>query len=125
MSDMMLRFSIDGYPVIMAEQNTLLQTLLRFLDENHALDITTIDVREQTTVTDYMIVCSGRSSRQVRAIAEHIMTDMKAAGHPSLGSNGLDSGDWVRVDFGDFVVHIMQPDARAFYNIEGLWQDRK
>ncbi len=125
MSDMMLRFSIDGYPVIMAEQNTLLQTLLRFLDENHALDITTIDVREQTTVTDYMIVCSGRSSRQVRAIAEHIMTDMKATGHPSLGSNGLDSGDWVLVDFGDFVVHIMQPDARAFYNIEGLWQDRK
>ena len=109
----------------MTEQNTNLQTLLRLLDENHAIEITTIDVHEQTTVTDYMIICSGRSSRQVRAIAEHIMADMKEAGLPSQGSTGLDSGDWALVDFGDYVVHIMQPDARAFYNLEGLWQERK
>ncbi|MFZ4077263.1 MAG: ribosome silencing factor [Legionellaceae bacterium] len=107
----------------MAYQNTNLQTLLQVLEDHHAHDITTLDVHEQTTITDYMIICAGRSSRQVRAIAEHVIADMKTSGYPSLGSSGLDSADWALVDFGDFVVHIMQPDARAFYNLEGLWHD--
>jgi ribosome-associated protein len=107
----------------MPAKNPLLETLLRALDDMQAIDVKVIDVREQTTVTDYMIVCSGRSSRHVKAIAEQLLEQMKAAGLPALGKNGLDSGDWALIDFADFVVHVMQPDSREFYNLEGLWQD--
>ncbi|MCP0914384.1 MULTISPECIES: ribosome silencing factor [Legionella] len=107
----------------MSDTHPLLNTLKNLLDDIQASDITVIDVREQTTITDYMVVCSGRSSRHVKSIAERIMEGMKEAGLPALSNNGLESGDWVLVDFGDFVVHVMQPESRAFYNLEGLWQE--
>ena len=107
----------------MPDLTAQLDALVHSLDENHAIDITVIDVRHLTTVTDYMIICSGRSSRQVRAIAQHVMAEMKAAGLAPIGHHGLDEGEWALVDFADFVVHVMQPATRAFYNIEGLWQD--
>jgi ribosome-associated protein len=106
----------------MADINVKLDTLVRALDENHALDITVIDVRQQTSVTDYMIICSGRSSRQVRAIAELVMADMKKEGIVAIGHHGTNEGEWALIDFADFVVHIMQPATRDFYNLEGLWQ---
>lgn len=106
----------------MSEKN-FLQKLNKSLEDAHASDITVIEVSEQTSVTDYMIVCSGRSSRHVKAIAEQVMEQMKASGLPAIGSTGLDSGDWALIDFGDYVVHVMQPESRAFYNLEGLWQD--
>lgn len=106
----------------MSDQKTMLDTLLKALEDLQAIDVTVIDVRGQTTVTDYMIICSGRSSRHVKAIADSAIEQMKHAGMPSLSQNGLETGDWALVDFGDFVLHVMQPDSRAFYNIEGLWQ---
>ena len=108
----------------MQDKNPLLKTLLHSLEDIQAIDVTAIDVSQQTTVTDYMVICSGRSGRHVKAIAQQIMQDMKAAGLPSLSDHGLDGGDWALVDFGDFVVHVMQPDSRLFYNIEGLWQNQ-
>ncbi len=107
----------------MSEQELLLNRLLKSLDDNQANEVVVIDVRGQTTVTDYMIICSGRSSRHVRAIAELAMEDMKSAGLAPMGSTGLDSCEWALVDFGDFVLHVMQTDARSFYNIEGLWKN--
>lgn len=107
----------------MPEHNPQLDTLLRSLDDNHALDITVIDVREHTTVTDYMIICSGRSSRQVRAIAENVTLDMKQHHLLAIGRHGVDEGEWALIDFADFVVHIMQPATRDFYNLEGLWKE--
>lgn len=106
----------------MSDKNPLLNKLILSLEDIQAIDVSVIDVSKQTTITDYMIVCSGRSSRHVKAIAQQIMEDMKTAGLPALSNSGLESGDWALVDFGDFVVHVMQPDSRAFYNIEGLWQ---
>jgi ribosome-associated protein len=106
----------------MSDKNPMLKKLLQSLDDIHAIDVTVIDVGQQTTITDYMVICSGRSARHVKAVADHIMEHMKAAGMTALGVNGLESGDWALVDFGDFVVHIMQPESRAFYNLEGLWQ---
>jgi ribosome-associated protein len=106
----------------MTDKNPLLKRLLLSLDDIQAIDVTTIDVSEQTTITDFMVICSGRSGRHVKAIAEQIMQDMKAAGLPPLSDHGLEGGEWALVDFGDFVVHVMQPDSRLFYNIEGLWQ---
>jgi ribosome-associated protein len=107
----------------MIEQPVPLKQLLLFLDDSQAIDVKVIDVRLQTSVTDYMIVASGRASRHVKAIATNAMEHMKSIGTITIGAHGLDSGDWVLIDFGDYVLHVMQPDSRSFYNIEGLWQD--
>ena len=106
----------------MSEQPLFLKKLQKSLDDIQAIDVVVINVREQTSVTDYMIICSGRSSRHVKAIAETVVEQMKAAGLGALSLNGLEGGDWVLIDFGDYVLHIMQPDSRHFYNLEGLWQ---
>lgn len=108
----------------MSKDNPQLNILLEALDENHAIDIKVIDVREQTSITDYMIICSGRSSRQVRAVAENVMLTMKHKGLPAIGAHGTEEGEWALIDFADFVVHIMQPATRDFYNLEGLWEHR-
>lgn len=108
----------------MYDQYPNLNKLLASLEDIQAIDTVVMDVKDQTAITDFMIVCSGRSSRHVKAIANQIIEDMKKAGFPPLSQSGVDSGDWALVDFGDFVVHIMQPESRAFYNIEGLWQEK-
>lgn len=102
----------------------MLKKLVDSLDDIQATDIKVIDVRQQTTVTDYMIVTSGRASRHVKAIAQKVMEDMKSAGLPSLSSTGLESGDWALIDFGDFILHVMQAESRQFYNLEGLWEEQ-
>lgn len=107
----------------MPNNSAQLEQLLKCLDDSQAIDVVSIDVSKQTTVTDYMIVASGRASRHVKAIATHAMEKMKALNLAPLGAHGLESGDWVLVDFGDYVLHVMSPDSRAFYNIEGLWKD--
>ncbi|MBA3537019.1 MAG: ribosome silencing factor [Tatlockia sp.] len=106
----------------MSDQQLLLKQLQKSLDDIHANEVVVINVREHTSVTDYMIICSGRSSRHVKAIAETVAEQMKAAGLAPLSLNGLEGGEWALIDFGDFVLHVMQPDSRAFYNLEGLWQ---
>lgn len=108
----------------MQDKNLMLNKLIQILDDIKAIDITVIDVSKHTTITDYMIVCSGRSSRHVKAVANYAMEQMKAAGLPSMHDTGLESGDWALIDFGDFIVHVMQPETRAIYNLESLWQDR-
>lgn len=97
--------------------------LLKSLEDIQAIDIKTIDVREQTTITDFMVIVSGRASRHVKAIAQKVMEDMKHAGITALSSTGIESGDWALVDFGDIILHVMQPDSRQFYNLEELWEE--
>lgn len=108
----------------MPDQNLMLNTLLKSLEDIQAIDVKVIDVHKQTTITDYMIIASGRASRHVKAVAQKVMEDMKVAGLPSISCTGLESGDWALIDFGDFIVHVMQPESRQFYNLEGLWEDR-
>ncbi|KTD55743.1 Ribosomal silencing factor RsfS [Legionella santicrucis] len=107
----------------MSAQNPMLDKLLHLLDDNQANDIKVIDVRKQTTITDYMIIASGRSSRHVKAIAQKIMEEMKSFGIPAMHCTGLETGDWVLIDFSDIIVHVMQPEYRQYYNLEGLWED--
>lgn len=107
----------------MKDENRFLTMLQEALDDIQAKDIITIDVRRQTTITDYMVVCSGRSSRHVKAIAEQTSEKMKAAGFPALSRSGLDGGEWALIDFGEVILHVMQPQSRAFYDLEGLWQE--
>jgi ribosome-associated protein len=98
-----------------------LQVVAAALDDLKATDISVLDVRHLTTVTDTMIVASGRSDRQVRAIADQVVVQCKREGYRPIGVEGQKVGDWVLVDLGDVVVHVMQPRAREFYNLEKLW----
>lgn len=91
------------------------------LEDMKGMDITVIDVREKTSVTDMMVIASGSSSRQVRSLANNVVEKLKAAGVTPMGSEGESSSGWMLVDLGDVVVHIMQPEVRDFYNLEKLW----
>ncbi|WP_340680890.1 ribosome silencing factor [Paraglaciecola sp.] len=84
-------------------------------------DIVDLDVAEKSSVTETMLVCSGNSKRHVVSIAENIVVEAKLAGNPPLGIEGRETGDWVLVDLGDVIVHVMQDDARDFYQLEKLW----
>jgi ribosome-associated protein len=88
-----------------------------------AEDVVALDLRELSSVADAFVVCTGRSDRQVRAIAEAIEKAAKAAGVPPLGVEGQTEGRWVLIDLDDVIVHVFQPEARAYYDIERLWSD--
>lgn len=92
------------------------------LDDLKGRDIVTLDVRGISGVTDYMIVCSGTSNRHVKSLAQNVWVEAKKAGFMPLGIEGEQASDWVLVDFGDVVVHVMLPEARLFYDLERLWQ---
>jgi len=107
------------------QSNRLCQLAVDALEDLKAVDIVRIDVRTQSDFTDYMIIANGRSARQVSALAEHVVMKAKEAGEPPLGVEGLRGGEWVLVDLCDVVVHVMQPDVRAFYQLEKLWGTRE
>jgi ribosome-associated protein len=91
------------------------------LDDIKAQDITKLDVRGLTTVTDYMIIASGSSNRHVRALVENVAEKAKAAGHRPIGVEGEAGGEWVLLDLQEALVHVMLPKVREFYNLEKLW----
>lgn len=99
----------------------LIEVVKNALDDMKAKDVTIIDVRGRSTVTDYMIIASGTSRRHVVATADHVTDECKKAGTRPIGVEGQESGDWILVDVGDVVVHVMMPDARGFYELERLW----
>jgi ribosome-associated protein len=94
---------------------------LEALESLKADNIVVLDVRAQASFTDYMIFASGSSTRHVSAIADSVVEAAKATGEPALGVEGEDVGEWVLVDLGDVVVHIMLPDVRLYYELEKLW----
>jgi ribosome-associated protein len=100
---------------------TLSQVVAGALDDLKADAIIVLDVRHLTTVTDTMVVASGRSDRHVRAIAGAVVEQCKKEGFRPIGVEGERSGEWVLVDLGDVVVHVMLPRVREFYNLEKLW----
>ena len=91
------------------------------LEDIKALDIIKLDVRNMTTVTDWMIVASGTSSRHVLALVDNVADCAKAAGHRPIGVEGESGGEWVLLDLQDALVHVMLPKVRDFYNLEKLW----
>jgi len=91
------------------------------LEDIKARDIAVLDVRKLTTLYDSLIIASADSNRQVNALAQHVRDELKNAGATIIGVEGEESGEWVLVDAGDIVVHIMQPAVRAYYNLEELW----
>lgn len=97
--------------------------VINALEDVKAKDISVIDVQDRTSVTDYMILASGTSGRHVRSMAESVVRDMKERGIREAGVEGGDAGDWILVDLGDVVVHVMMPATREFYDLERLWRD--
>lgn len=94
------------------------------LDDGKAIDIRVLDVRKLTVITDYMIVATGRSSRQVRGFVDRVQEAARATGATVLGIEGASEGEWVLVDLGGVVVHLMQAHTREFYQLEKLWEER-
>jgi len=92
------------------------------LNDLKALDLTTLDVHEITTITDVMIICSGRSNRHVKSLAENVVMKAKEQHVSYIKTEGEKEGEWVIVDLADVIVHIMLPATRAFYNLEDLWE---
>ena len=99
----------------------LAEFIIETLEDNKATNILTLDVRDLTSVADLMIIASGTSSRQVTAIAEKLIEKAKKNNVPPYGSEGKQFGEWVLVDLGDIIVHIMHPTTRAHYQLEKLW----
>ena len=93
------------------------------LEDIKARDITVFDVRKLTTLYDTLVIATAESNRQVKALAHHVRDKLSGAGATIIGVEGEETGEWVLVDCGDIVVHIMQPAVRAYYNLEELWQD--
>lgn len=93
------------------------------LEDLKAESICILDVKDKTSITDYMVVASGTSNRHVRSLAENLVIEIKKQGGKPLGVEGADPSDWVLVDLGEVVVHIMLPAARAFYDLESFWRD--
>lgn len=91
--------------------------------EKKALDIVLLNLKGIVSYADYSLICSGRSDRQVQAIAQSIETELKKLGHRALGVEGTNQGRWVLIDYGDLVVHVFQESVRKFYDLEGLWLD--
>ena len=107
----------------MIKSENLRDVALAALDEIKAIDVRVLDVRPLTDITDFMIIASGRSNRQVRALADEVVAEATLRGVRPLGIEGFDQGTWVLVDLGDVVVHVMQPATRDFYQLERLWDD--
>ena len=95
------------------------------LDDIKAHDIQAIDVRKLTSICDWVVVASADSARQTKALARHVRDRLREAGSKVIGMEGEESGDWILVDAGDVVAHVMQPAVRSYYNLEELWNDGK
>lgn len=105
--------------------NDLRQLIVDALEELKAVDIKILDVGEIAGFTDLMIIASGTSTRQVKALADKVIEQCKMAGVRPLGVEGEREAEWILVDLGDAVVHVMRPEIRDFYNLEKLWSVRE
>lgn len=97
------------------------KSIINALENLKGQEIVTLDVSQLTDVMDTLIIASGTSSRHARSLAENLVEETKKAGFRALGIEGLEKGDWVLVDFGDTVVHVMQDETRNYYELEKLW----
>ena len=101
---------------------SLLTVAIESLEKFKAQDIITIDLSGKTSIADFMLIASGTSSRQIRAMAENTVTMIKKNAKVSVNVEGLNQGDWVLIDSGDIIIHLFRPEVREFYNLEKMWQ---
>lgn len=106
----------------MSQSDALLATILSSLNDDKAEDVVQIDLRGKTEIGDYMVICSGRSTRQVSSISDKLAQTVKDQFGRVARVEGKDTGDWVLVDTGDVIVHVFRPEVREFYQLEKMWQ---
>ncbi len=99
----------------------LLARILASLEDDKAEDIVQVDLRGKSTIADHMVICSGRSSRQVAAISEKLVERLKEDFGRGARVEGKETGDWVLIDAGDVIVHVFRPEVREFYQLEKMW----
>ena len=104
--------------------NKLQKAAVAALEEIKGQDILVLDVRKLTSMCDSMIIASAQSTRQVKALADNVRDRLREAGASIIGVEGEETSEWVLVDAGDIIVHVMQPAVRAYYNLEELWSAR-
>lgn len=102
-------------------QQSLQDFIIDKIDDLKGKDIVTLDVRGKSSITDYMIICTGTSNRHVSSIANHLLDEAKKQGYLVLGSEGKSDADWVVVDMDSVIIHIMQEESRQLYELEKLW----
>jgi ribosome-associated protein len=112
-------FAKDPFAIPEAVEK-LHKIILASLDDDKAEEILSIPLAGKTALADYMVIASGRSTRQVSAMAEHLLSKCRGAGR-QLRVEGMATGDWVLVDTGDVIVHLFRPEVRSFYNLEKMW----
>lgn len=112
---------VKSKPSIPAAVLKLHQLILKSLDDDKAEEIVSIDLAGKSSIADFLVIASGRSSRQVAAIAEHLVDRIARETGKKVRAEGKAVGDWVLIDTGDIVVHIFRPDVRSFYNLEKMW----
>ena len=105
------------------QNKQILDFVLDKIDDLKAKDVLTFDVAETSSITDYMVICSGTSKKHVQSIADHVLMEAKQTEDPALGYEGMEEGEWVLVDLGPVVLHVMQDATRDFYQLEKLWQE--
>lgn len=111
----------SAVPTTAAKPAELLGLILHCLDEGKAEDLVTIDLGGKSSLADHLVIASGRSSRQVTALADQVAARLKDAGFGRVPIEGKAHGDWVLLDAGDVIVHLFRPEVRAFYNLEKMW----
>jgi ribosome-associated protein len=104
-----------------AKSDPLLKLVLEQLDDDQAQEVVTIDLEGKSSIADHMVIASGRSTRQVAAMAQKLAEKVKQEGFGPVKLEGLPAADWVLIDAGDVVVHIFRPEVRSFYNLERMW----
>lgn len=100
---------------------TLLARAEKILEDGKAEDLVAIDLHGKSDIADYLLIATGRSQRQIMALAQRLLDGLKAAGHGKIAIEGLRHGDWVLIDAGDVIVHLFKPESRAYYNLEKMW----
>jgi ribosome-associated protein len=103
------------------EAGSLHQLVLSQLDDDQAQDVVSIPLEGKSSIADHMVIASGRSTRQVAAMAQKLAEKIKEAGHGHARVEGLPAADWVLIDAGDVVIHLFRPEVRSFYNLERMW----
>lgn len=103
------------------DHEKLIELVVDALEDIKGIDIRVLDVRDKTTITDNMVIVTGNSNRQVKALVDSVISRCKEHGINPIGVEGVDAAEWALIDLGDIVVHVMQPAIREFYNIEKLW----
>lgn len=104
-----------------APDNAVHALILDQLDDDQAQDVVSIPLEGKSSIADYMVIASGRSTRQVAAMAAKLAERLKKEGHGTPRVEGLPAADWVLIDAGDVVVHLFRPEVRSFYNLERMW----